>query len=479
MTDTTLPRHSAMPEFLSPRHDGVAVGSWSVEDGRPVRGDAWTRLDEMRMRVPVGNDETTRLIRAHEMMHARVSPISPEAAYIGLSAFTPRVVECSEEFRINTLVSRAGFDLSALADGSESKSGKRLTENEQWAEAVCFLTALAGTKAASDFLRGVRSANPEWAKSLRAVEKALVKRLKKVSHRNIGNTMPDDSTGLPQGFIVYTRRIAEIVTAAIKAGEKSVTDEFGDDIDGVTETVSAKRIEDAMSSVSGGAGVFAALRLDNNVALTRHVSGAMGRKRIATNVGRNPRRIHRIMTDPERRIFDRTTKGQGGIVLIDQSGSMSMSDTELWEIINSAPGCVIIGYSHATGSPDTPNTWVLAERGRVCSEIREGNGGNGVDGPALRFALSKRKHGEPVIWVCDGLVTAGGDDCYYPNLGEECASLVIRHGVHMVDTVREAKNALERAKRGVRLPARLTGHLRSTVAAMNAGLHIDRTTADR
>lgn len=462
---TNLTRHSAMPEFLSPRKDGIGDGSWSVEEGHPVRGDAWTRLDERRMRVPVGNDEMTRVVRAHEMMHARVSPLSLKEAYEAMPQYHPRVIECAEEFRINTLVGRAGFDLSALVDGSEAKSGKRVAESEQWNEAVTFLSAVAGTKGAADFLRGVRGVNPDWAKALREVEKALLKTVKRVAPTQIGSTAPStDHPNVPRGFDVWTRRFAEIIDLAIKAGEKTVTDEDGDDIDNVTETISPEEMKERMKSVTGDAGVFAPLRLDPNVPLTRHVAGTMGRKRIATNVGRNPRRIHRTLTDPERRIFDRVTKGQGGIVVIDQSGSMSLSTDQVWEIVNAAPGCVIIGYSHSTGTTDHPNAWILADRGKVCESVREGGRGNGVDGPALRFALSKRKHNEPVIWVCDGMVTDGKTDHYYDNLGEECVNLVVKHGIHTVNNVSEAKEALNRAKRGERLPTSVTGLLTHTIA---------------
>lgn len=460
---TELTRHSAMPEFLSPRRDGLGDGSWNVEEGHPVRGDAWTRLDERRMRVPVGSDETTRVVRAHEMMHARISPLTLKEAHEAMSEYHPRIVECAEEFRVNTLVGRAGFDLSALVDGSESKSGKRLAENDQWSEAVCYLTALAGTKGAADFLRGVRGANPDWAKALREVEKTLLKVVKRVPSVRIGSTTPSEThPTVPAGFDVWTRRFAEIIDHAIKAGEKTVTDEDGGDIEDVTEQVTPERIKNAMKSVGGEAGAFAPLRLDTDVPLTRHVAGTMGRKRIATNVGRNPRRIHRTLTDPERRIFDRVTKGQGGIIVIDQSGSMSLTTDDVWEIVNAAPGCVIIGYSHNPGTT-LPNTWILADRGKVCETVREGRRGNGVDGPALRFALSKRKHGEAVIWVCDGMVTDGKSDHYYENLGEECASLVVRHGIHMVDNVSLVKEALMRVKRGERLPTTATGYLKHTM----------------
>jgi hypothetical protein len=90
-----------------------------------------------------------------------------------------------------------------------------------------------------------------------------------------------------------------------------------------------------------------------------------------------------------------------------------------------------------------------------------GNGGNGVDGPAIRFAASKRRKGEPFIWVCDGIVTDGVHDTTYDNLDLECVRLVRKHGIHMVENVRGAVDALKQVANGSRLPTTFTGSLHS------------------
>ena len=64
----------AMPEFIT-RND-IEPRAWSVDEGAPVRGDAWTDMRVAKMRVPFGADETSRVVRAHELMHAKVSPIN-------------------------------------------------------------------------------------------------------------------------------------------------------------------------------------------------------------------------------------------------------------------------------------------------------------------------------------------------------------------------------------------------------------------
>ena len=453
----TTPKGAAHPEFNSRRRDVQQTTSWVVEEGQATRGEAWSDLDEHRMRVPFGVDEYARIIRAHELMHVRISPRDKHKALTAFEGIEPRAVECAEEFRVNEMCKRAGFDMNELCDGSEAKSGERFAQNKDWSGAVYFMAALAGTKAAKDYLRGVRKADPEWAKALREVEKALTKCAKRFSDSKMSSTT--DVEGLPLGFRRATFEFAKILRTAAEAGQPQESD------DGMQD---AKVDPDKVKkTLTGGDQGFAQMVLDESLSMTRRVKGNLGRKRVASNVGRNPRRMSRMLTDPQRRVFDRTIHGQGGIVIIDQSGSMSLNDHDLMAILEAAPGCVVIGYSHRPGSVGEPNVWVLAERGKVADEVRRGNGGNGVDGPALRFALSKRKRNEPVLWVCDGVVTDGAKDEAHQALSEECAALVVKHGIHMVENVEDAVEALERVKTGARLSAHAVGWIRNTSAWKN------------
>lgn len=454
----------AMPEFIT-RSD-IAPRAWTVEEGAPVRGDAWTEMRVAKMRVPYGADETSRVVRAHELMHAKVSPADGEAmvkASIDNSVSMESLIG-AEEFRVNMLIAHQGFDIDALADGSESRTGKIIGENKDWNGMVRFMSAIAGTKAGADFLRGLKTTNPEMEKEARELQKAMNKYLRNAKKRGIktiASTSPCGN-GLPVGFNNFTIPLARMIESLIKPEGK----------DGEPSDFDSEELPKVKQLANGGAGLFARL-IEKEVPKNRHIDGKLGRKRIATNIGRNPRRINRMLTDPEMRIFDRHAKGKGGVVLIDQSGSMKLSENDIQDIITQAPGCVIIGYSHRVGSDTTPNVWVIADRGKVASELPDGNGGNGVDGPAIRFAQSKRRNGEPFVWVCDGYVTDGKGDQYYANLGEECATLVKRHQIHMVDDVTEAVTALKRVAKGERLQARAVGPLVTTATWQNTKVDED------
>jgi len=457
----TLTYSAAMPEWLAPRKD-MPAGSWEVEQGRPMRGDAWADLYERRMRVPYGADPFSRVVRAHELMHAQITPKYGPTDLARLDCSAQAAVS-AEEFRVNTLVGRAGFNLDDLRDGSETNSGESLAINEDWNGLVLFTAAVAGTKAVKDVITGVRRHNKDWAAALSKLNAAMVKEFKSVQTWALADTKPcfppdennEDAEFMPKGCVTYTTKVAKMIDHAIKVGEPVAES----DEDAAQPDVTPDRMDKALKVARGNGGLWIDMVLDTSIPLTRTLKGTMGRRRIATDTGRNPRRIERALTDPHRRIFDKTTKGSGGVVLIDQSGSMHLSDEQVWALVTAAPGCLIVGYSANAYRYDVPNVWVLADRGRVCESVREGNGGNGCDGPALRYALSRRKPGEQVVWVCDGVVTGQKDD-WHENLADEVVELVAAHRVHMVDNLDGALAALQRIKAGHRLPTTVTGSLK-------------------
>jgi hypothetical protein len=439
----------AMPEWLT-RKD-ITGGAWTIEEGQPVRGDAWTALLERRMRIPTGSDPASRVVRGHEMVHAKVSPTMLYTD--GRYGATTESIIVAEEYRVNHLLEKAGFDIDELSDGSEHRSGEVAGRNQDWNGSIRFLTAISGTKAATAYIRGVGKHNPAMAESLKAFQKELKKAFRKAIRgkrtADVASTGPisaywnEEHYSYPRGFKTAIS-LAEFIDKFI------IPDDTNQD---EVEIPTPEQIK----PTSGKHGRFAALNV-LTLPMPRRVDGKIGRKRIATNIGYNPRRIDRMLTDPEKRVFDRRTKGKGGVVLIDQSGSMSFTEDDLNQIVAAAPGCVVIGYSHRQGSND-PNTWVIADRGKLAERIPHGGRGNGVDGPAIRFAAKHVRAGEPFIWVCDGAVTDGDDDCVYDNLTEEAAALVVKHRIHMVENVTEAVTALSKAARGERLAMRAVGYI--------------------
>lgn len=454
-----MPVSNAYPGWLE--REDIPSDQWSIQEGSPIRGDAWTDIDGKRMRVPLGNDELSRAVRFHEMVHAKVSPprlVIPDA----YSHLDPALVAACEEVRVNILAKHAGANVDMLEDGSEKRSAEIAVRSKNSSAIVNLMVSTYGTKVNNSVLRTIKKiakeiGAPQCAELAVNVKQILVNSTRWVRNnpdhiRNYGSTEPHpmmingEEAAIPSGYH-HTLSLARELSGSGKQLLEMPEWMPGEEEGGDTMPV-------------GASGQAFAIPIIKTLSLTERVAGRMGRKRIATDIGANPRRINRMLTDPERRIFDRRTRGLGGVVVIDQSGSMHLDTNEIWEIIQAAPGCTIIGYSHAPHSKDVPNIWVMAENGRVVKDVPRGNGGNGVDGPALLFGLSKRKKGEPFVWVCDGHVTGNGDDVH-DSLTDACVRLVAKNNIHMTPDVMGAITALKNIDRGDKLPTTYTGPMRA------------------
>ena len=424
---------SVFPELVTGREDEVVPGPWRVERGAAARGRASCDLVARVLEVPFGADATSRVVRAHELLHARVSP-HPRHLADALVEVDARALECAEELRVNELLARLGHDVARLVDGSERAGGERVAASGDWAEAVCFAVAVAGTGAERPFLTGVRRIRPEWVAGLRATVRAARARVGGLSSERLGATALDE-VGRPRGFVEATLEVARLLTRASGARAPLGPDEV-------------RRYRRALADGRRRppSGRFAELALVDARALARDPVPALRRVRPSVT-GVDLRYPSRLATDPLRRAFVRPVRAVGGVVLVDQSGSMAIDVEELAGLVRRSPGALVLGYSHRPGDHGvTPNAWVLVAGGRVATSIPSGNVGNGVDGPALRLALAERRRGEPVVWVTDGQVTDSND---HPDeaLALECARLVERRGVILARTLAEARAALRGASR--------------------------------
>ena len=422
------------PELVSGRDDGFVARRWRIERGSTRRGEASCDMQLRVLEVPMGADPTSRVVRAHELMHARVSP---HDLFLGvltdaLGDVAPFALECAEEFRVNTLLARLGFDVALLRDGSEKTGGRRIAENDDWAQALCFLLAVLGTGAERDYLAGVRAARPTWMVPLRALRRRALAVVADCDTTRLGATTRNGD-GVPAGYAACTLVIARLLTRSMAAK--------------VPETDAAVR-QFRRSLEPGGrrapSGRFAALVFDET---SRSLAEARTRthpRSRGASTGTILRYPGRLLTDERRRAFGARSRDRGGIVVIDQSGSMDIDDEELARLMCRAPRAVIIGYSHRPGDRgETANVWVLADRHGVVARAHAGNVGNGVDGPVLRWATEHRVGREPVIWVTDGQVTDSND---HPDeaLTDECARLVLKHGVTLVGSLAEVRTRLQR-----------------------------------
>ena len=423
---------SIYPELIVGRSDQFEDSGWRVVPGLALRGHASCDFVNRILEVPLGSTEAERAIRAHELMHVRVSPhdVSPSAL---LSDVPSRALECAEEYRVNTLIARLGFPVSALTDGSEQTGGERLATNDCWEEAVYFYCATIGTGSERGFLRGVRRVRPQWIKPLALVKKRVEAIAKQHSVEEMGSTSRDSADGLPEGFARVTVAVARTLARAADA-------QVPTDVNGLR---SLRR-----SLEPGGrralTGRFAELVMLEGLEYSATAKRPYAKRGRPDVSGVQMRYPSRLLTDPYQRAFASQRRRSGGIVVIDQSGSMDLETDDIDLLLLATPGVSVIGYSHRPGdSSGAANAWLIARDGHRTHEIPGGNVGNGVDGPVLRYALSRRRAGEPIIWVTDGQVTDSND---HPSrqLSAECAELVLRHRIRLARTLVDASEMLQR-----------------------------------
>jgi hypothetical protein len=415
------------PELVSGRHDDESR-AWTIHEGSSMRGEASCNLQERILEVPLTSSEQARVVRAHELMHARVSP---RAGYLirCLDEVSPRALECAEELRVNTLIGRLGFDLTTLSDGTEKLGARRLGESGQWGEALCFLMAVLGTGAERDFFSGIRQGAASWLPALRNLRKRALE-IFSFDTRVLGATHLDDAA-LPAGYACSTLVLARLLTQSAAARVPTSSEELR-----------AFRRSLEVGGRRPPTGVFAPLVVDETMFPERSPRGQRDRTWRASTTGTALRYPGRLLTDDQRRAFAQQVPRHGGVVVVDQSGSMDIDAEALRALLRQAPHALVLGYSHRPGDRGTTaNAWILCQRGQLAARSPSGNVGNGVDGPVLRWAASLRRAGEPFVWVTDGQVTDSHD---YPDatLTRHCAELVQRYRIRLVRDLGDAVGVL-------------------------------------
>jgi hypothetical protein len=453
-----------MPEMLSRKDIEPVGGEWTIENCEAVRGAPYTDNVDKKMVVPHADNENARIIRAHEMMHAKLSPADDYIKWLERDIATDMAMKAVEEVRVNYFVEKAGFDVKLLTDGSEMPAGERIAKSGDWASAVYTTIGFSGTGGLNQFLTGVRRENKEWAEVLRELSRKILKEIKQADKGNLlSSTEQCKDTGLaPRGFY-QVERLAQWVDSIAKPAKDESKDSDGDDAtdEEVDETSSRKAVskKPPVSSEAikkgkpttpstGRIPAWATMSIEKTP-MPRRTKGGIGKKRRASNMGTNPRRISRLLTDPERRVFDTTKKGTGGVVLIDGSGSMSLSTSDIMRITEASAGCTVAIYSTFSGRTDGGRLFIVAEKGKMVDNVDDLNkgGGNGCDGLAVRWAVKEAKKGAPIVWVCDGVVTDWRDDAH-DTLTLECVNLVNKHGIRMAEDVEGAVKILADLKRG-------------------------------
>lgn len=462
---------SVEPELLT--REDRPTGRWQVDECRAERGEPQTDIINRRIKVPTYDDALAKCIRAHELMHAKVSPAENWGDWIDRKIASESAMVAVEELRVNTLCIKAGFPLKEnLTSFGDMEIGERIVATNDWKSAVHFAVATAGTIANKQFLNGVRRHNRDWGAILLDISKRAFKQMNKIHTPYLSSTLCHDNGLSPKGF-AHTERIAQWVDF--------LTDKTPEELRKEQEEKS-KNDNDRIKKAGGDTGSSLLKTHDNRgvgeepeqsgnpfkgitpvdaehfipswgkliierLPMPNHSKGNLGKKKIACNVGMRPRRMHRYMTDPQMRIFDRTVRGSGGVVILDASGSMSFSHEQLMAILENAPGATVAMYSdrHDNGGV---NCWIVADKGRLVNQLPQAGSGNGVDFPAIEWGYRQKKMSStPMIWVTDGGV-CGPNQPFSDILAMQCLTYCKQKNIIIVPHAEEAINQLQNIRRG-------------------------------
>lgn len=151
-------------------------------------------------------------------------------------------------------------------------------------------------------------------------------------------------------------------------------------------------------------------------------------KRIASNIGKNPSRIANYYTDPMRRVFTRKLRTKGALVIVDTSGSMHFNSELLDQIMNASAGATVITYSDS----GRENCHLVADQGKRVKQLPDTGGNNGVDVPAILWAIKhyRKNPKQQILLISDGHAT-GTRQTTNQQCRAELARTVAKYKIHI------------------------------------------------
>lgn len=432
-----MEQRKAIPELIERTGDAYEVNT--------LRGDVGLlngNVDKQRrvMNVPGAPTCDAQWVRRHELMHVAISPKQPKA----IKGATSDDMRMSEDMRINHAVQYAYVD--------SRYSGIRLSEQAatQALEMLAgYLKANAPVDAAALVLWSrVFSFGIEMREALRRDTSATGD-----AARHVFSTVESlyDETIQTSEKIVPSYRRFTVPLARMLSSFRRELDDKQDKRSGKQdgEPGDAEPGDDAPGESPFGndgdarAGDMSVVQPPLNVPHTGALR-ALSRKYSATS-GARLRRVDRLKTDGA--VFVRRKRAPGGTVLVDTSGSMSLSYEDVRAVLDAAPGATVATY-HARGVNRYHHgtLHVIARNGRMANEddVEAALGGcNVVDLPALEWL---GKQAGPRLWVSDGVVT-GVCESQHPLYVARCFATAQRVRAKRVETCGDAVAYLKSARR--------------------------------
>lgn len=382
--------------------------TWSVRPStHEMTGATETRRAEMY--APLLDTPTARMIRAHELIHAKVTPRVSASDAAAKGGCTIEALQWAEDYRVNRIARRKRLIPDAALTEAECDSiAESIAGHERYMAGALLChadTPEQSDRLADSFIRagvcpGVVASIVDRVES---IVRGAVAGLSKATRRRSrfrGGRQPA-CISKPLGFRKLTLPLARLFDVEFPEGGRP-----GDRADGETaEGRKVARDVELIPGMSKWAPVSDIIRLPMpHAAKPRRPIG----KRFA-DTGVVPSAVHRITTDGA--IFATKRRAKGGTVLCDASGSMSYDDEDIDRLLREAPGSTIAFYAGGGRHGGEPHGRIVvaAHRGRradvdAVTAALPGSE-NYIDGPALRWLA---RQPAPRFWISDEQVGGGG-----------------------------------------------------------------------
>jgi hypothetical protein len=148
--------------------------------------------------------------------------------------------------------------------------------------------------------------------------------------------------------------------------------------------------------------------------------------------------IDRYVSD--QRVFrcKRKKRVGGGSVLVDISGSMSLTDEDILEIVKGSPDATLVATYCGRGRQGVLT--IVVDAGLMTDEVSPQYGGNIIDIPALEWLACQPP---PRVWLSDGLVTGTGDH-HTAELVAASKYICVENYIKRCESLTEARDVLRR-----------------------------------
>lgn len=456
---------------INPIPEMIKGQKWEVREAEK-QDQAYVDLEKRQMVVPLDFSPKSELLRSHELMHVAISPFDKQIEID--SAVEDRTLQSLEDCRVWQELDRVGVNASGVDIAGRERSVLPLIPsmmamkgaNEQEIGLELARLALARRNTGSEGWVRETIEGLGYEQSIKVADQIV----EKFFQPYIGEAMPfepvieaceylheafsgkvamesepesgpgeNDEKGEPvegeesesksgdgdsEDEDQDKKEQSESDPKASKGGKKkqksvSISPVTADDkplqkLPQLSDKERKEARDEAGLSISAGSmaetGTMEIVRPE----LTLRFKPSRGRKKVNTDMGVNPKSLHRATTD--QKIFsEKAVRDYGVAILIDCSGSMSVSQYDIEQILEECPAATIAIYASGVGSSGRRFgilKVIVENKMRIAKDedmLKGMGGGNVVDVPAVEWLANRRE--EKKIWVCDGVVT-GKNDTY-------------------------------------------------------------------